>query len=76
MRWDSHGATEGWYIREWSNRLLASYLVPLVTRGSRLDSFAPTQEESTILEQHRASAGTDMPTLLQSWYDGVSRPKP
>jgi hypothetical protein len=52
-----------------SDVLLASYVLPLLAKGSSIENFKTTSNaERTTLQQYLALAGPDLPDALKGWY--------
>jgi hypothetical protein len=59
------------YLNEWSERLSAAYLLPLVTWNMKI--FNATADQREALKKFADFVGDDMPTHLVSWYQSAIR---
>ena len=59
------------YFASRSNLLCASYVLPLLAKGSSIENFTAPPPEKTILKQYMAAAGADLPRALVSWYANI-----
>jgi hypothetical protein len=57
------------YLKERSNLVVASYILPLLAKQSNIENFKVSNpSEKSILQQYTALAGADLPVALSSWY--------
>ncbi len=64
------------YLDDWSDLVLAGYLVPIVTWGSNMKQYKPTENEHAILKTYRASVNQGLPQALDAWYASALGTKP
>jgi hypothetical protein len=58
------------YLKEWSENVLAGYLIPLIRWGSNLNNSKPDEHDREILMKWQQEA-RDVPAQLESWYRHV-----
>lgn len=56
------------YLDDWSDRILASFLLPIVTWGSNLKEYRAEGADRDVLVQFIEFVGPDMPRDLVGWY--------
>jgi len=59
------------YLEDWSDRLLAAYLLPLVTRASNVKDFRASADQQNALRSFEKFVGGDMPKHLVPWYQSA-----
>ena len=59
------------HLESRSDLLSASYVLPLLAKGSSIETFKAAPEEKTLLQEYLGLAGTDLPVALKSWYENV-----
>jgi hypothetical protein len=60
------------WLKERSEFLCASYVLPLVAKGWNIENFkADSANQKTVLQQYVAQAGADLPAALAGWYANV-----
>jgi hypothetical protein len=56
------------YLDDWSDRLAAAYLLPLVTWASNMKEFRASEDQRETLKSFAKFVGDDMPSKLVPWY--------
>ena len=56
------------WLKEWSDRLTAAYLLPLVTRASNMKEFHASADQRDTLKRFAEFVDVDMPNHLVAWY--------
>jgi hypothetical protein len=56
------------WLQASSDLLSASYVLPLLAKGSSIENFKADPNEKTILQRYVALAGTALPSALGNWY--------
>jgi hypothetical protein len=59
------------YLDDWSDRILTSYLLPIVAWGSNIRDYPPEPAEKEVLVQFKKFVGNDMPKSLVGWYEAA-----
>jgi hypothetical protein len=56
------------YLERRPELLSASYVLPLLAKGSSIENFKAEADQRLILQRYRAAAGADLPVALGGWY--------
>jgi hypothetical protein len=59
------------YLEKRWEFLRASYILPLLAKGSNLENFKVSTDQKKILRGYVANTGGDLPAALANWYAGV-----
>jgi hypothetical protein len=59
------------YLRDWSNLVLAAYLVPILFAASNLSASEASSEVAVLLCEYRTIVAGDMPKALNAFYGEV-----
>jgi len=59
------------YLEKRWEFLCASYMLPLLAKGSNLENFKVSADQKKILQDYVTKAGADLPAALANWYTSV-----